>query len=380
MKVCGIICEYNPFHNGHAYQISTLRNTLGFEGIVCVMSGDFTQRAECAFQQKSVRAENAVKNGADLVFELPFPYCCRSAQGFASAGIKILASSGTCSHFAFGSECGNLEILSDLARILDEKLFERVRLIQKEKPDRSLIQLMTEYIKNAYGQEYADILKKPNDKLAIEYLRANSKLEHPMIPVVIKRTLERTEFDEVYASSSHIRSAVCDCIDKGMEIPAEIKNLMPQNVCLDKMLGITDEFYKTMLITLSLSKSETLFGTEEMPDNFEKVIIESASRSESYQELCTVLSGKTFTSAKIRRMLLFAFFGVKSKFFEKDPAYTNVLAYSDTGRAILANTRKTRSIIATNRVSAIHKDKVASNQFAVMQKAEIVLHKCCEYR
>lgn len=378
MNACGIICEYNPFHNGHAYQIAQLKKMGTFDAIVCAMSGDFTQRAEPAFQDKSVRAANAVRSGADLVIELPFPYCSRSAQGFATAGIDLLSRSGTCTHFAFGSECGDLDLLSELARIFNEGLFEKLRSCQKEQPDKSLMQLVTQYIKDAYGEQYSNVLLSPNDKLGIEYLRANALLDKPLTPVVIKRTVSRTQNDGTFASSSIIRKKMRESLEKGTVLGKDILDLMPSSSSFDLLTPDNKMFYKTLLITLSLAKPETLVGTEEMPENFEKAVIEQASRATSYEDLCRAISGKTFTDAKIRRMLLFAFFGVKSSFFENPLQYTYILAFSDKGRALLANSRKSRSIIATNRVSAIHKDKLASEQFALCQKARNTLRKCRE--
>ena len=101
-KGTGIVCEYNPFHKGHAYQINTLKE-MGAGFIVCAMSGDFVQRGEAAFQDKHIRARNAVANGADIVLEIPFPFSSFGAEGFASAGISILENSGLCSSFGFGS-------------------------------------------------------------------------------------------------------------------------------------------------------------------------------------------------------------------------------------------------------------------------------------
>ncbi len=378
MNACGIICEYNPFHNGHAYQIATLKKMGMFDAIVCAMSGDFTQRAEPSFQDKSVRAANAVRSGADLVFELPFPYCSRSAQGFASAGIDLLSRSGTCTHFAFGSECGDLALLTELANIFNEGLFDRIRSCQKNQPDKSLMQLVTQYIKDVYGEKYSNVLLSPNDKLAIEYLRANALLDRPMTPVVIKRTVSRTENDGTFASSSIIREKIRKNFASGTALGQDILKLMPDCSSFESLSPCDKMFYKTMLITLSLARPETLCGTEEMPENFEKAVIEQASRAQSYEELCRSISGKTFTDAKVRRMLLFAFFGVKSTFFDNPLQYTYILAFSDKGRALLANSRKSRSIIATNRVSAIHKDKTASEQFALCQRARNTLKKCRE--
>lgn len=109
MRVFGIICEYNPFHRGHKWQIDELRRLAGEEecAVVCAMSGDFVQRGDFAIERAHARAEAAVRGGADLVLELPLPWAISSAEGFACGGVSILAATGVVDTLAFGSECGN---------------------------------------------------------------------------------------------------------------------------------------------------------------------------------------------------------------------------------------------------------------------------------
>ena len=113
MKTAGIICEYNPFHRGHAWQIAELRRRLGEDtAVVCAMSGDFVQRGDFAIMRAQARAEAAVYGGADLVIELPLPWAISSAEGFARGGVMTLAATGLVDTLVFGSECG------DTARLL----------------------------------------------------------------------------------------------------------------------------------------------------------------------------------------------------------------------------------------------------------------------
>ena len=121
MKAVGIICEYNPFHSGHKRQIDTLRD-MGYDCIVCVMSGNFTQRGELAMFDKYTRAKTAVLGGADLVFELPFPYSSLSAEGFATAGVHILSSLGI-RNISFGSECADKQLLCTAADVISSQGF-----------------------------------------------------------------------------------------------------------------------------------------------------------------------------------------------------------------------------------------------------------------
>ena len=112
MNIIGIVCEYNPFHKGHAWQIQAGRAALGEDSaVVCVMSGDYVQRGEAAVFSKFARAEAAVRCGADLVVELPLPYAGATAQRFAFGAVEVLAALGCVQALAFGSECGDVELL-----------------------------------------------------------------------------------------------------------------------------------------------------------------------------------------------------------------------------------------------------------------------------
>ena len=120
MRVFGIICEYNPFHRGHKWQIDELRRLVGEEecAVVCAMSGDFVQRGDFAVERAHARAEAAVYGGADLVLELPLPWAISSAEGFARGGVSILAATGVVDTLVFGSECGNAAKLQRAAKAL----------------------------------------------------------------------------------------------------------------------------------------------------------------------------------------------------------------------------------------------------------------------
>ena len=117
MKTVCIISEYNPFHNGHLYQINRVKELLGSDtAVVAIMSGNYTQRGELASADKSIRARAALEAGVDLVLELPFPYSLSSAEFYADAGVHIASSLGVCDYLAFGSESGELEVLSPCIR------------------------------------------------------------------------------------------------------------------------------------------------------------------------------------------------------------------------------------------------------------------------
>lgn len=380
MGACGIICEYNPFHNGHAYQIQTIKSDY-CENVVCVMSGNFTQRAEPACQDKSVRAQNAVANGADIVIELPFPFSSLSAEGFANAGVKIMAESGMCSHIAFGSECGEIKLLSDIAQILDDSFFEKVKKYQSDDPKLSFARARCELIELMYGKEYADVLRSPNDILAVEYLRANNAIGKPLMPIALKRDTPMDGRDENFASASYIRDILKTVLEdcRGMDkssFPASALKDMPENVSLDTLCFDNRYFQSALQISLMLKNPSELEHIAEVSKGAEHSIVINALSGASYEKMCESMSSKSFTDAKVRRMLLFSFLGIDRSFMKCDPLYTYVLSYNERGKALLRNSRENRRIIIASCVSNIKASEYAFKQYLIAKRAEEVLKKC----
>lgn len=367
-KACGIICEYNPFHNGHKYQIEYVKSTLGLP-VVCVMSGDFVQRGNAACADKSARAKSAVEGGADIVLELPFPFSSMTAERFANAGISILDRSGMCSHVAFGSECADIEKLSKIAELLlDVNTKKSIQVYQKENPDASYAVARTRVISERLGEEYAEISSKPNDILAIEYVKAIKRQGSELVPIAVRRTVDRAESSKGdFASSSHIRRLFCD----GMH--DEARRFLPNG----EALGCFNDdraFYELIRLFLTTRTPESLADVCEISGGLEYAVVRSAREAKSYAELCKRLSGKTLTDAKIRRMLLFAFFGVPKSANEEIPEYTSVLAMGgENARELMRVCRKEKRMIVAQRTATVRADKTARRQLDFAENARRTL-------
>ncbi len=215
MKALGIIAEFNPFHEGHKYLIDTASALSGADVCVSVMSGDFVQRGGYAYFDKWKRAEHAVKQGVDLIVELPQIYASASAKHFAGAGVKIL-SELSCDYMAFGSESGNLDELIQLAEILSKVdnpnsglFYESFRngIKDKNKEGITYPAAREQVLKEMFPDADFSILRNSNDILGIEYLRAllenDSKAEKHLTPIAIKRI-----GDDYSKSASSIRAAL----------------------------------------------------------------------------------------------------------------------------------------------------------------------------
>ena len=229
MKIVGIIAEYNPFHNGHAYQIEKIRETTGADYIIAAMSGDFTQRGEPAIIDKYARAQMALSCGVDLVVELPVLWAVSSAESFARAGVCLFDQMGCVDELCFGAETGNVPLLSLVADILaeepdaykeilvsclkDGKAFPLARATALEQylsavDFNSNVSPVTDSLKL---QELSDILSAPNNILAIEYLKSLKLCHSNIRPHPILRNgagYHNTDISAPNASASAIRSVL----------------------------------------------------------------------------------------------------------------------------------------------------------------------------
>lgn len=365
-KACGIVCEYNPFHNGHRYQLEYVRKTYQ-KPIVCAMSGSFVQRAEPAFAEKRFRAEQAVRYGASLVLEIPFPYSCMTAEKFAETGVRLLAESGMCSHLAFGSECADVGLLTELAAALGESATrDRIIALQKECPSLSYARARQSVLERDFGDKAAAVAH-PNDILGIEYIKAIRKHGYALTPLAHKRTTAHTDGESgTFASSSYIREAIRNGEPVGHYLPD------------DRALQYHEPFgrFEGMLhILLSSKTPEDLKNTCEYTDGLERAVHKAAVGAEDYDELLARLKSKTLTDAKIRRLLLFGAFGVPKSAMDDPLLYAYILAEAsdEPTRELLRMARKESTVLVARSVGAIRKDLAAYRQYERNALAEHLL-------
>lgn len=364
---CGIICEYNPFHNGHAYQIKYAKETLGLP-VVCVMSGNFVQRGEPAFADKIIRANHAVENGASVVLELPFPYSSMTAERFAKAGVDILTKSGMCSHLLFGSECADVEKLTKLAEfLLEGSTKESIQVYQKENPEASFAKARESVVRETLGDEFVPLCKTPNDILATEYIKAIISTESSLVPVAIKRSAERNDVPKgEFASSSQIR----EMLSRGDDRAEKYVPYFAGELAFSKHTG----FKKALHLAIMTKTPEEIENKCEC-SGLSHAIVRAARESASYEDMFMRLKSKSLTDAKIRRMLIFAYLGVSVDDAKKDVAYTKVLAMSGSEEAkeLMRICRKNKSIIVAQRASAVRKSTDALRQYEKNELAQAVL-------
>ena len=310
----GIIAEYNPFHNGHAYQIFEVRKILPNAEIVAVMSGSFTQRGEPAILDKWTRARFAVLNGVDLVLELPFVYAVRSAQDFARGGVNLLAQLGIIDTLAFGAEVSDLEKLKLAAATFSDKNFaEKLKFEMADGTPYAAA--VTKILSNVAQVD----IGKPNTILAIEYLRA---LPKNITPLLIPR-------GKIISSATSIRHEI-------YKNPVQWEKIsVPSNVLTElKSAEFPNEefLFRPILLKLLTSKLDDLKKIYGMNEGIEFKLIESARQAKNFSELVGGVVNKRFPVSRVKRLLLHFLLNVT--FFEVGN-YARVLAFNERGKKLI---------------------------------------------
>lgn len=332
-----VICEYNPFHFGHEYQLQTLKNR--FEHIVCIMSGDIVQRGSVAVADKYLRAEAALNNGADLVLELPIPYCCSSARDFASAGVFIADAVGS-DFLAFSAE-DESELLFRIHKLSSTEEFDfEVREAVRQNKSLSFPQAITLVIEKHFGSDAAEAVKKPNNILSLEYLKALEGTE--IEPFTVKR-------DNAYESSSMIRSRkdgekmISLIPEKSASVFArELKGRFPRD---EKKL---DAFYIATLRRIS-SLNYPTDDLYSVPRDLAKKILQAAIKCSETEKLISTVADKCYTHARVRRAINSLVFGITAERVAKHPPYTTVLAANEKGREVLRKAKPLQRIAIVNK-------------------------------
>ncbi len=363
MKTTAIICEYNPFHCGHKVQIDAVKQK--GNNIICIMSGGFVQRGEAAMFDKYIRAEAAVRSGADLVLELPYPYSCSAAEFFAMGGVSVANSLGVVDELCFGSESGDIALLSQMSeRLLSDEfdlMMKNAREDKKNK-DKPYAALREEVYKKLYEQSVAI---KPNDILGVEYISAIKKLNSPIIPVTYKR--------EVGFSATETRKRITE-ENKFDTVPNEVSSLFEKQ----DRYGM-EYAEKAILAFYRCADPKELEKYEGMTNGIAERLVKAAKESVSLADLIGKLSGKSYTNAKIRRCILHGMTGVYTDMLRTPPKYTQVLACNELGRQFVRRIQKEGSIAVFTKPSHYKKaEEEARKQAEFSLAAENLLTLMCK--
>lgn len=313
----GVICELNPLHKGHKYLFDVCKKD--GDGLICAMSGNFTQRGDFAVYNKFERAENAIKNGADLVIEIPALCTIQSAQGYAKSGVKILEATGICDCLAFGAETDDiaeLKAVSQKIKDCDEQITEELSKGISYPAARQ----------NAVN---SPLLKTPNNILAIEYL-TYTKLN----AMAVKRIGKGHDTDDIDYSASEIR-----------------KHLDKDEICT------LEHCEKAILYKLRNMSSQDFLRIEDVSEGLENRIEKCARSATTLDELYDGIKTKRYTHSRIRRIVLRAFLGI-TRDMPSQPEYLRILAFNERGREMLAQMKKTAELPIITKYSNIKDNRI----------------------
>jgi len=335
MKTYGIICEYNPFHNGHIYQIEETRKK-GATHIAAIMSGNYVQRGDVAMIDKFARAKVAVENGVDLVVEMPVVYSLSSANFFARAGVMMLGALGCVDGISFGSECGDMELLKNAAMAsINASKPEKVKPLMEQ--GMSYPQAVQQVIALEYGPIIASVFDSPNNTLAVEYLKAMKILGLDFETVTIKR--KGAEHDSLthegnIASGTLIRQMIEDGEDITPYVPKSMADLAAEYE--DKeMLAYFDNLERELLYVLRSSVPPTIAECPDVDPGLANFIFRAGIDATSLDDFFDNAETKRYTAARVRRILLNMFLGIKAPDLMIMPPYGRVLALNSRGAEIL---------------------------------------------
>lgn len=335
MKTYGIICEYNPFHNGHIYQIEETRKQ-GATHIVAIMSGNYVQRGDVAMIDKFARAKSAVANGVDLVIEMPVVYSLASANFFARAGVMMLGALGCVDGISFGSECGDMELLKNAAMAsINASKPEKIKPLVEQ--GMSFPQAIQQAIALEYGPIIASVFDSPNNTLAVEYLKAIKLLNLEFETYTVKR--KGAEHDspspsEGIASASLIRQMIEDGEDISPYVPKETAELAKEYE-EKELLAYFDNLERELLYVLRSMIPPTIAECPDVDPGLANFIFRAGIDARSIDEFLEITGTKRYTTAKIRRVLLNLYIGAKASDLMIMPPYGRILAFNEKGSEIL---------------------------------------------
>lgn len=344
MNNIGIIAEYNPFHNGHKYQLEKLKEITKYDNAICVISGNFIQRGLPAIYDKWTRTKMALEAGFDLVVELPTYYALNSAEKFALGGVNILNNLGIINNICFGVENNDLDSLNDIANILVEEPKEYIKILKEELQKGISYAKSREnaIIKYTNNKKYGNILNSPNNILGIEYLKALKKLKSNMAPLLIKRHISNYNdiiIESNICSATSIREVMENKdIKNKEEILSKVVPNYTYNIMQNNNITTLKDFEKEIIYSIRKMSIEELSQILEVNEGIQTRLKKYSFETNDIYQLVDLVKSKRFTQTKIQRILLHILLNMTENEFNyinKDNEYIRVLGFNKNGKKLL---------------------------------------------
>lgn len=380
MKTVGIIAEYNPFHNGHAYHIQKAKELTGADFCVAVMSGDFVQRGMPALMDKHLRASCALAGGADLVLELPVCYAVSSAEYFANGAVALLDQLGIVDFLCFGSECGDIGLLSQFA----EELLTESPSFKRELAHQLRLGYSYPQSRNAaleasapHLTAFTNILSTPNNILGIEYCKAILALKSRIVPFTIKRagaSYHDNSLESSYCSAQAIReslrqSEAPDTVIR--QVPVSARELV-EDAYLKSYPIFSDDI--SLLVHYSLL-SRNAYGFTDYPDIDRELSDRIRKQLPKYRDLesfCELLKSKNRTYVRISRSLLHILLDIRkddfARYRKEGPVfYARMLGFRESAAPLLSAIKEKSQIPLLSKLADAEK-QLAPTALSMLEK------------
>lgn len=363
MYIFGIIAEYNPFHNGHKFQLETAKK-LGATHIIAIMSPNFTQRGEPSIVNKFYRAQAATKSGVDLVLELPTKFALSSAEKFAFGAIYILDKLNIINNLIFGTELDDIKILKKIAIEIESSNFKK-NLLEILKTGCSFPKARQITLEKTLGTEIAFEISKPNNILAIEYIKSLNKIKSNINPLPIKRLL-----------TNHNSTEIFNNLDNKITSAYNLRKIIQESLFLKSWSSFVPnsayEVYKEAFLNNQLPTSEKnaqiailsklrsldLNKIKLVPDvseGLENRIFKSIKISSSLDEIYNNIKTKRYTMSRVRRLVYNLFLDIKTSDFKSLPEFVRILSCNTKGIEIINKIKKSSDIYIDNNIKKLSK-------------------------
>ncbi len=312
MKVNGIIAEYNPFHNGHKYQLEESRRQTGADYTIIAMSGNFMQRGAPAILDKYKRAEMALLNGADLILEIPSCYAASSAEFFATGAVSLLDKLGVVDYLCFGSECGKLSLLQEIADILLQEPEEYSRALRSFLRQGYSYPMARLWALHQYAPSLNNenpIMSSPNNILGIEYLKALARRHSRIIPYTTLRAgsaYHDKRLGAYQSSALAIRETIFSSQDFDLlknQMPDSAYEIMSRSMVQSRPVQLNDfsaVLHYKLLMEYDKGYDKYLDVSSDLSDRIRKTLIQF----KGFDSFCALLKSKELTYTRINRGLL----------------------------------------------------------------------------
>lgn len=371
MKVVGIIAEYNPFHTGHQFHIEEARRLSGADAVIVVLSGNFTQRGEPALLEKHVRARMAVEGdsvtGADLVLELPSLYAAASAEYFAWGGVSALHATGVVDTISFGTEADSITPMQEVAQLLLSEPPALQESIKRGLAEGLSYPKSRELALEAVTGQSMTWLQAPNNILAVEYLKANTRLGNPLHVLPIQRKgagyHETSLSKSAHPSATALRQALV--ASDGSDGISTLRPHMPsaafsllQNAYDNGQIANSNALF---LPIVTLLRTKSIAELQQLPyiaEGLEYRCKQAAQSASSLEELVDACSSARYPRSRIRRIFTALLTGITAEnltMAKQNPVpYLRVLAFNQTGRQLLKEMKQAATLPIITKPAALH--------------------------